>query len=84
MESINCKGDYGIRFIPVKPNGQGGYVNCTQSGRWRNSTGWGTVAWASGDVALVQYQLGARRDDNTLYGGTFSSKGKWSSDEIRP
>lgn len=84
VESITCRGDYGIRFVPVKPDGKGSYVNCTQSGRWRNSTGWGTVAWATGDAELVQYQLGARRDDNSLYGGAFSSTGKWSSDEIKP
>lgn len=81
VESIQSQGSYGIRFVPIKMNTD--RTRCTQSGRWRNTTGWGTVAWAAGDAELMQYMLGARRDDNTLYTGIFNSTGKWSSDEVK-
>lgn len=81
VASILCQGDHGIRFFPAKVDGST-LTYCTQSGIWRHTTGWVDVAFASGDARVGQYELCARRDDNTIYTGTFSASGWWSADRL--
>lgn len=81
VESIGTSGSYGIRFAPAKSNGSGNVVKvCTQSGVWRTSTGYGTVAYASDDATLTTYKLGARQDDS--YTSSFTSSGWWNADKL--
>lgn len=78
---ISSQGDYGIRFFPAKVDGSV-ITYCKQSGIWRHTTGWVDVAYQTGDARVGQYELCARRDDNSAYTGTFSASGWWSADRV--
>lgn len=81
VTSMTCSGQYGIRFAPAMVNSAGKVTRvCTQSATWRSGTGYGTVAYASGDAALTTYKLGARQDDS--YYSTFKSGGWWNADKL--
>lgn len=81
VNSIYCVGNNGIRFIPVQCTSSGAIVRkCTQSGVWRSGTGYGTVAFASGDAALTYYKLGARQDDD--YIANFRAAGWFNADRV--
>ncbi|MBD5543605.1 MAG: hypothetical protein HDR01_05025 [Lachnospiraceae bacterium] len=73
---------YGVRFVPVQYNSSTGknVKICTQSGVWRSSVGYGTVAFASSDVALTNYKLAARQDDD--YYSTFKASGWFNADKV--
>ena len=82
INSITCIGNYGIRFAPAKYNTTTKVASpCTKSGTWRNGTGYGTTAYASGDASITTYKLGARQDDS--YISTFKSTGWWNADRLR-
>lgn len=82
VQEISCSGPYGIRFIPVQCSSSGAIgKKCTQSGIWKSGTGYNTVAFASGEAALMNYKLGARKDDD-YHAGYFKAEGWFNADRV--
>lgn len=78
VTSISCSGVYGIRFVPVIKNTN---YACSKSAVWRNGTGYGTVAYSTGENVLSTYKLCARMDDS--YRSNFKTTGWWNADKLK-
>lgn len=80
VETINCSGNYGIRFAPAMCDSTGTVTRvCSESGRWMNATGKVRTTYDSGDAARgVYYKLAARQD--SAYYNSFYSSGWYDAD----